>query len=249
MVAPKVATLLQQRMTAAFSTTRSIKETRARRLSARNATLHSEASQCRRVTLTRFRSRRLRSVIEECSRTRRHNLQRLTSHSSNTTIAIMRGCLVCFAIVATTTPRNLRCPAKLHTRLVQAVTHNSSQTRQVRFARSVTRTCRAARSKPSRRCGVSMHGSITQNTPRRRVRLVIEGIEMAWDSRFHRACKRTSRVSVVTRQVHRQTERTFLRAARVIRSDGLFALQSRRLRTGLDSVTQITMGRVVRVIR
>ncbi len=115
----------------------------------------------------------------------RHPNHRLTSRNSNTTTVITRGCRACFVIVVRTIHRNRRYRAKRTMRLAQAVTHNSSQIRRVRSAPSVTRMCRAERSKLFHRCAVSMSGSITRSTLALLVPHVIGVTAMASGSPFH----------------------------------------------------------------
>ena len=221
------------------STTSSIKEIRVRRLFARSVTSHSAAGRCLRVTLARFRGRRSRQVIEETSPMRCRSQP--TTRNSSTTIEITRGFRVCFVIVVRTIHRNRPCPAKLHIRLARAVTRNSSQIRQVQFVRFVMRMFRVERSRRLHRCVVSMRDSITRSTQVPPVPLVIAEIVVGLGSQFHRGRMRTSPVLVVTRPEHRQTNETFHHAAPVINSDVSLALRSKRLHTGLVSVTQIMM--------
>jgi len=94
------------------------------------------------------------------------NQRRLTTHSSNTTIAITRGFRAYFAIGVRTIHRNQRYRAKRPMHLAPAVTRNSSQIRQVKSALSVTRTFKAERSKRFHLCAVSTSGSIMRSTLR-----------------------------------------------------------------------------------
>src|SRR5437763_10260148 len=145
-----------------FSTTKSIKETRAQRLFAQSATSHSAADQYLQVTLARFRSRQAGQVIQHFSLMRRRS--RLTTHSSNTTIAITRGFRACFVIVVKPIHRNRRYRAKPPMHLAQAVTHSSSQIRQVTSALFVTRMSKAERLRPFHHCAVSASDSIMRST-------------------------------------------------------------------------------------
>jgi len=109
----------------------------------------------------------------------------LTTHNSNTTIAITRGFRACSVIVVKPIHRNQPYRAKRPMHLAQAVTRNSSQIRQAQFARFVIRMFRLERSKPFHRCEVSMPDSITRNTQPPHAALVTGAAVAALRSRFH----------------------------------------------------------------